>query len=149
MYHRKRRVRILCLGVPTLLEQEQKGRVDQEICVMKFAAISIGLATAVLTATPAQAQANNDVRCLLASNLFAKAAKEPKARTAAEAGKLYYLGRIHGRLSPQQLKAELVTQQKTITQKNAGDVMNGCARQMDNGIKMIQSVTQQLLPKKK
>lgn len=116
---------------------------------MKFAAISIGLATAVLTATPAQAQANNDVRCLLASNLFAKAAKEPKARTAAEAGKLYYLGRIHGRLSPEQLKAQLVSQQKTITQKNAGDVMNGCARQMDNGIKMIQSVTQQLLPKKK
>ena len=110
---------------------------------------AIALAAAVLVASPAGAQANNDVKCLLASNLFAKAAKEPKARTAAEAGRLYYLGRIHGRLNAAQLKAELLAQQKTINTKNAGQIMNGCARQMEAGIKMIQTATQQLAPKKK
>ena len=104
---------------------------------------------ALLAAAPANAQSGNDVKCLLASNLFTKAAKDPKARTAAEASKLYYLGRIHGRLNAAQLKAELLAQQKTITPKNAGVVMNACARQMEAGIKMVQSVTQQLTPKKK
>jgi hypothetical protein len=99
-------------------------------------------------ATPASAQAGNDVKCLLASNLFAKAAKDPKTRTAAEASKLYYLGRIHGRLNAAQLKAELLAQQKSISAKTAGTIMNGCARQMESGIKMIQTVTQQLSPKK-
>ena len=105
------------------------------------------LAISVL-ATPASAQAGNDVKCLLASNLFAKAAKDPKARTAAEASKLYYLGRIHGRLNAAQLKAELLAQQKGISPKTAGAIMNGCARQMESGIKLIQGVTQQLAPKK-
>ena len=116
---------------------------------MTRSAVPMVLAAAIVWAAPASAQANNDVRCLLASNLFAKAAKEPKARTAAEASKLYYLGRIHGRLNAQQLKSELVTQQKAITPKQAGEIMYGCARQMDAGIRLVQGVTQQLMPKKK
>ena len=104
---------------------------------------------ALLAAASASAQAGNDVKCLLASNLFAKAAKDPKTRTAAEASKLYYLGRIHGRLNAAQLKAELLAQQKAISAKTAGAIMNGCARQMGSGIKMIQSVTQQVAPKRK
>ena len=103
---------------------------------------------AVFIAAPASAQSNNDVKCLLASNLFAKAAKDPKARTAAEASKLYFLGRIHGRMSAAQVRTEMLAQQKAINSKNAGATMNGCARQMEAGIKMIQGVTQQLAPKK-
>lgn len=109
----------------------------------------VAVVAAMLPAAPARAQAGNDVKCLLASNLFAKAAKDPKARTAAEASKLYYLGRINARLNATQLKAELIAQQKTISTKNAGVIMNGCARQMEAGIKLLQSVTQQLTPKKK
>jgi hypothetical protein len=112
---------------------------------IRLAAIILG---ASIIPTPASAQAVNDVKCLLASNLFSKAAKDPKARTAADASKLYYLGRIHGRLNATQLKAELLAQQKGISPKNAGAIMNGCARQMESGIKMIQGVTQQLAPKK-
>ena len=113
------------------------------------AAVALALPAALLAAAPATAQAGNDVKCLLASNLFTKAAKDPKARTAAEASKLYYLGRIHVRLNAAQFKAEMLAQQKTITPKNAGVVMNACARQMESGIKMVQSVTQQLTPKRK
>ena len=113
------------------------------------AAVALAVPAALLAAAPANAQAGNDVKCLLASNLFAKAAKDPKARTAAEASKLYFLGRIHGRLNAVQLKGEMLAQQKTITPKNAGVVMNGCARQMEAGIRMVQGVTQQIAPKKK
>ena len=119
---------------------------------MKFTSRSLAASavlTALLAAAPAGAQPSNDVKCLLVSNLFTKAAKDPKARTAAEASKLYFLGRIHGRLNAAQLKAELLAQQKTITPKNAGVVMNACARQMESGIKMVQSVTQQITPKRK
>lgn len=113
------------------------------------AAVSLAALAALLAAAPASAQAGGDVKCLLASNLFAKAAKDPKTRTAAEASKLYYLGRIHVRLNAAQLKAEMIAQQKTISPKNAGVVMNACARQMESGIKMVQGVTQQITPKKK
>lgn len=119
---------------------------------MKFkckAAVALAVPVALFAAAPARAQAGNDVKCLLASNLFAKAAKDPKTRTAAEASKLYYLGRIHGRLNAAQLKAELLAQQKAISSKTAGAIMNGCARQMEAAIKMIQGVTQQIAPKKK
>jgi hypothetical protein len=115
---------------------------------MKFAAVAVVVAAALVGFTPARAQAGNDVRCLMASNLYAKASKDQKQKLAAEATRLYFVGRIHGRLNAIQLKAELLAQQKTINPKNAGDVMNGCARQMEAGLSMIQTVSQQLLPKK-
>jgi len=115
---------------------------------MKFAAVSLVVLAGLIGATPAHAQAGNDVRCLMASNLYAKASKDQKQKLAAEATRLYFVGRIHGRLNATQLKAELLAQQKTINPKNAGDVMNGCARQMEAGMKLIQTTSQQLLPKK-
>ena len=115
---------------------------------MKFAAVSVVVIAALAGASPAHAQASNDVRCLMASNLFAKASKEQKQKLAAEATRLYFVGRIHGRLNAAQLKAELLAQQKTITPKNASTVMNACARQMEEGMKLIQTTSQQLLPKK-
>ena len=94
--------------------------------------------------SPARAQVGNDVKCLLASNLFAHSAKDPKVRVSAEASKFFYLGRIYGRLDATQLKAQMLTQQKSITNTNAGQIMNGCARQMEAGVKMVQAVTQGL-----
>ena len=46
------------------------------------------------------------------------------------------------------LKAEMVEQQKAINPKNAASIMNVCARQMEAGMKLVQSVGQQLAPKK-
>ena len=137
-----------CARVSTVLEQAQSGRVHQEKCVMKFAAVSIVIAAALAGVTPAHAQAVNDVRCLMASNLYAKASKDPKQKLAAEATRLYYVGRIHGRLNATQLKAQLIAQQKTINPKNAGEVMNSCARQMEAGMKLVQTTSQQLITKK-
>ena len=113
---------------------------------MKGAIFTVGVITVALTsfASPAQAQTASDVRCLLASNLFAKSAKEPKTRLAAEASKFFYIGRIHGRMNVSQLRAQMVAQKKAITTTNAGPIMNSCARQMEAGVKMVQGASQGL-----
>ena len=106
-------------------------------------AIAITVALSA-SGSPARAQVGNDVKCLLVSNLFSKAEKDPKARAAAEVSKFFYLGRIYGRLDATQLKTQMLAQQKSITKTNAGQIMNGCARQMEAGVKMVQAVTQEL-----
>jgi hypothetical protein len=111
--------------------------------------ISAAGAVALSIANPAAAQATGDVKCLMASNLFSKAAKDPKARTVAEAAKYFYLGRVSGRLNEQQLRAQMQTQSKTITRANAGNVMNACTRQMQSGAAMIERVGKQLATPKK
>ena len=49
--------------------------------------LAAGLTLAIAASAPAAAQGTADVRCLMASNLFSSAAKDPKARKLAEAGK--------------------------------------------------------------
>ena len=110
-------------------------------------AIAIAVALSALD-SPARAQVGNDVKCLLASNLFANSAKDPKVRVSAEASKFFYLGRIYGRLDATQLKTQVLVQQKSITKSNAGQIMNGCARQIEAGVKMVQAVTQGQTPAK-
>jgi hypothetical protein len=105
------------------------------------AAMSIG--------APAAAQATNDVRCLMASNLFSKAAKDPKTRQLAEAGKYFYLGRVSSRFTEQQLRVQMQSQTKTITQANAVNVMTACTRQMQTGATMVERVGKQLATRKK
>ena len=94
--------------------------------------------------TPAKAQATNDVRCLMASNLFAKGAQDPKARKFAESAKFFYLGRISGRLTEQQVRVQMLAQKKTITPANVGNVMTACARQMQSGAAMVDRVGKRL-----
>ena len=104
----------------------------------------VPLAAAAGLAAPAAAQnMNNDVRCLIVSNLFAKNAKEAKARTLASSVRLFYGGRVSA-LSAAQIQAGVVAQQKQLTPANIGTTMNGCARSMDQALKKIQAVGQKL-----
>lgn len=109
----------------------------------------VAAGVALLASTPAAAQATNDVKCLLASNLYSKAAKDPKARTIAEASKYFYLGRVSGRLNEPQVRAQMAAQTKTITAANSGNVMNACVRQMQGSAVMIERVGKQLAPRKR
>jgi hypothetical protein len=109
---------------------------------------SAAAAALLLSAAPAAAQSGGDVRCLLVANLFAKSAKDAKARNAAEAAKYYYLGRINGRMNAQQLKSQALAASKTVNAKNAGQVMNGCVQQIAAASNSLQSVMRQLAPAK-
>jgi hypothetical protein len=112
-------------------------------------AVASAIASALLAApAPAVAQATNDVRCLLASSVYAKAGKDPKARQLADAAKYFYLGRVHGRLNAAQLKAAMSAEGKKMTGAMAAQAMTACAREVQNAARLAQSVAQQLANKK-
>ena len=71
--------------------------------------------TATILALPAHAQTGNrDVRCLMLSNLFSKAASAAQAKEAAGQSRLFYLGRVSGKVPPAQLEAAMAMEAKTI-----------------------------------
>ncbi len=82
--------------------------------------------------------ANEDVRCLLASNLFAKAEKEPGKRQVALLSAYFYLGRVDARLSGQQLAVALKAEASTMTPESAGPTMTACAKKVQSAGAAIQ-----------
>lgn len=82
----------------------------------------------VLAVTPAAAQTvADDARCLLVSSTYARSAKDPKARSVAQASSAFFLGRIDGRYPPAALKAALAAELKLVNPANASGIMNACA----------------------
>jgi hypothetical protein len=85
----------------------------------------------VSLAAPLAAQSvDDDVRCLLASNFFRRAEKNPAQQQVAAASSAFYLGRLDARISTQQLKTALLTQAKAMTAASVGPTMNGCAKHL-------------------
>ena len=111
--------------------------------------VSVALAAAgtalVLASTPAAAQgADQDVRCLLASNLFTKAEKDPAKRQVAVLSSYFYLGRVDGRLAGAQLAAALKSQAPAITAQTAGPIMTACAKRLQSAGVAMQMLGKQL-----
>jgi hypothetical protein len=107
-------------------------------------------AAALVALAPAQAVAQNtanDVRCLIVSNVFAKSAKEAKAKELANSAMLFYAGRVSS-LSNAQIEAGLSAQQKEVNATNAGPTMKACASAIDGALKNISAVGQKLQPPK-
>ncbi len=104
-------------------------------------------ALAIVAPVPAAAQgANSDIRCLVVSNLFAKAAKEAKAKEVASSAMLFYGGRVSA-LSNAQIEAGLLAQGKLVTAANAPTTMNECAQAMNRGVQKLQTVGQSVSQK--
>ena len=105
--------------------------------------IVFGMAAAalVLTGAPAAAQgANEDVKCLLASNLFVKNEKDAAKRQVAVFSSYYYLGRVDARLTGAQLSAALKATAPTITPQTAGPTMTACAKRLQSATMAIQTI---------
>jgi hypothetical protein len=101
------------------------------------------LLLAALTAAPAVAQtAEQDVRCLIVSNIFSQSEKDAAKRQVANAARLFYLGRVDARIAGPALKNSLVTQAKGITAENAGPAMTACARSMQGKMAALQALGQ-------
>lgn len=112
--------------------------------VMRFMFAAAGAAL-ILASVPAAAQgADEDVRCLLASNLFTKAEKDPTKREIAVLSSYFYLGRVDGRLSGAQLGAAMKAQAPTITPDRAGAIMTACAKRMQGAGLAIRTLGKQL-----
>lgn len=100
-------------------------------------------------ATPIAAQSTEqDVRCLMASNAFTKIEKDPAKKQTAIASMFFYLGRLDARLSPTQLKAQLLAQQKALNPGNLAQTMNTCAATIGAKQKALIAMGEQLRTQK-
>ena len=103
-------------------------------------------AVGVSMSTPSFAQSPDDVRCLMLSNVFAKVSSaggdnnHAEAQKAAQSAALFYLGKIDGRWSEEQLRAAQIQQRKTITSANAGAGMQRCMQQMQASARKMQAI---------
>lgn len=91
---------------------------------------AIGLAAIGLAAPVAAQSVDDDVRCLLASNFFARTEKVAEKRQLAGAASAFYLGRLDARISNDQLKNMVLAQAKTMTGTSVAPLMNNCAKRL-------------------
>ena len=112
---------------------------------MKYPCAAAAAATFLLvTAAPGSSQTvDQNVRCLLVSNLFDNNAKEGQAKNVAAASKLFYAGRV-STLSAAQIQSAMAAQGKQLTPANAAATMSTCAQGMERALKAIQSAGQRL-----
>lgn len=99
----------------------------------------------------AASAANTNIRCLMLSNVYVNSAKDDQARQAAQATRIFYLGRIPDALSQAQLEAAMVAEGKTIAPATAETEMNRCAAlfvQRSNAMRQVAQKVQQGLTKK-
>lgn len=92
-------------------------------------AFAIAAAAVVIASQSPAAPAptgNRDVHCLMLSNLFLKTAPAELAKESAGQARLFYLGRVSGKLVPAQLAPALTAEAKTLDLDHAGLDMNKC-----------------------
>jgi hypothetical protein len=106
-------------------------------------------ATLLMTGGAASAQSASDARCIVLSNVYAGEAKEANAQKLAEAAFYFYLGRV-GPVTSAQLKTLLDAQTKSLTDATAAGIMNGCIKEFQSKVQLVQSLSpQQAAPPKK
>jgi hypothetical protein len=92
--------------------------------------IGVALAAVGLAAPVAAQSVDDDVRCLLASNFFARTEKDADKKQLAGAASAFYLGRLDARISNDQLRNMVLTQAKTLTGASVAPLMNNCAKRL-------------------
>lgn len=102
--------------------------------------IPILAASALFLATGAAAVPSaTDARCVVLSNVYASDTSDPKAQKIAEAAFYFYLGRI-GQVTAIEIKSMFEQQGKTITDASAGGLMDGCVKEFQSRLQLIQSL---------
>jgi hypothetical protein len=95
--------------------------------ILTISAAAVGLVSLHGFSVQAQGQPS-DVKCLLLSNLYAKAATDEKAKTTALQASFFYLGRMTGPAG--ELQSRLLEEAKTIDPQKSSDAMEACAKAM-------------------
>ena len=88
------------------------------------------LAASALAAPVAAQSVDDDVRCLLAANVFARGEKDPGKRQLSMAASVFYLGRLDARISNEQLKNAVAAQAKTMPASSLSPIMTTCAKRL-------------------
>jgi hypothetical protein len=98
-------------------------------------------AVLLMATTPPAAQSANDARCILLAKAFAGDSKDAKQQKIAEDTLYFYLGRIAGQPTAAQMKAAFDQQGKTITDANAGPLMNDCVKPVLAKVQVLQALS--------
>ena len=110
---------------------------------MKFRIFAASLLSLAIAA-PASAQSvNDDMRCFILSNFFAKSDKDPKRRMLAVESAIFFLGRLDGRAAPGAVISGLHSQ---IDPKTAGPLMTACAQHLGHAEQTMQATIQSQAP---
>jgi hypothetical protein len=103
--------------------------------------ITFAVAAALLVSGgAATAQTARDAQCIIVANAFAKDAKDPDQKRAAEAAIYFYLGRVGDSMKPAELKTLLDAQSKALTDATAGPTMDKCVAAIQAKIQMMQGL---------
>jgi hypothetical protein len=101
----------------------------------------------VLAAAPVGAQAlDPDVKCMLASDVFARNEKDPGRKQLAVVSGLFFFGRIDGRLSAPQIKTQLAAAQKTLKPNDLPPIMNDCVKRFQARNVALQEIGKSIAP---
>jgi hypothetical protein len=107
----------------------------------------VAVAVALLaTGGSAGAQSATDARCILLANAFAAQGSDAKQQKVAEDTLYFYLGRISGNPTAAQMKAVMDAQGKTITDANAGPMMNDCVKPVLEKVQVLQTLSNESKP---
>lgn len=96
----------------------------------KVLVIGAALAAFAVAAPVAAQSVDDDVRCLLAANFFARAEKDAAKRQISVAAQIFYLGRLDARISNEQLKAATQAQAKTMSGSSVAPIMTACVKRL-------------------
>lgn len=108
--------------------------------ISSVALCAIGAITA-----PASAQdVGSDVRCILVSNVFARIETDATRKQLAQASAMYFTGRVTGRLSAPQIKAQILAQSKSVDKNTGGPIMTACAKRFQQDQRMMQGIGMEL-----
>jgi hypothetical protein len=107
--------------------------------VQLAAILTMSIVIPTVTAREA-AQSANDVQCALASNRVATDSKDPKQKQVARDMYHFYLGRIDGRLSEEQLESEVAIARQAITASNINSTLQTCFVVAQRKLKAIQNM---------
>lgn len=104
------------------------------------ACIFVALAGPAHAASPG----NDNIRCMMLSNLFANGVKDAHLREIASEARFYYLGRIADAMTDTQIESALVAAGKTISNASAGAEMTRCAQPMIARAKEMSTISNDL-----
>lgn len=107
-----------------------------------FPLAAAGLAMSPIAA--AAQTAEQDVKCMLISNVFATKETDSKRRQIAALSVAFYLGRIDAKMSPDQIRATILRVGKEPMGKNVGLVMTNCARDLQGKQAATAQILQQI-----
>ena len=114
---------------------------------MKLVQIT-SILVALAGAAHAEPPVNENIRCIMLSNLYANGAKDEHLREIASDSRFFYLGRIADSMTEAQIKAAAIAEGKTISNANAGAEMNRCAEPMIARAKLMSAVSASLAQQK-